>query len=172
MVILDADEQIVAMVRRHWFAMLRVTLGSILVALLPLILWAVFRMINVIPELSLRTEEMMLFFYVIFLIFVWMFYFLEWTDYYLDVWLVTNKRVIDIEQKGLFRREIISLHHDRIQDVTVITSGVIATLLNFGKVHVQTAGERRKIILHDAPDPEEVKRMILSRVPPHRYMSM
>ena len=167
MVILDTDEEIIATIRRHWFVMLKVTLGSMLVAILPLVAWFVLGKLGGMPSISLRTEEILIFFYIIFLIFVWMFYFLEWTDYYLDVWLLTNKRIIDIEQKGLFRRNIISLHHDRIQDVTVITHGVIATLLSFGKVHVQTAGERRKIMLKDAPHPEEVKRLIMSHVSSH-----
>lgn len=169
MVILDTDEHIIATIRRHWFVMIKVTFGSVLIAVLPLLAWMTFGYFDVLPELSLRTEEIMLFFYVVFLVFVWMFYFLEWTDYYLDVWLLTNKRVIDIEQKGLFRRDIISLQHDRIQDVSVITHGVIATLLGFGKIHVQTAGERRKIILKDAPNPEEVKRLIMSHIPPHHH---
>lgn len=161
MVVLDQDEQIISRVRRHWFVMVRSTLGTVFLAVLPLVLWTFVEDVSFLKTLTLHTKEITLFLYVIFLIFLWMFYFLEWTDYYLDVWIITNKRVIDVEQKGLFRREIISLRYDRIQDVTVITNGIIQTMFDFGKIHLQTAGEHRKIILKDAPQPELVKQMIL-----------
>lgn len=164
MVTLDTNEKIIGRVRRHWFVMLRATLGTFLLALLPIALWWGLGYINWDQKFSTYIKELMLFFYFIYLIFLWIFYFVEWTDYYLDMWLITDKRIIDIEQRGLFRREIISLRYDRIQDVTVVTNGIIQTLLGFGKIHLQTAGERRKIILKDAPAPEEVKRMILKEV--------
>src|SRR5690349_5744202 len=35
---------------------------------------------------------------------VWLVTFFEYVDYELDIWIVTNERIIDIEQKGLFNR--------------------------------------------------------------------
>jgi len=42
-------------------------------------------------------------------------------------------------------------------------AGVIPTLLNFGDLHIQTAGEdrNRMIILRDAARPQKVKEIIL-----------
>lgn len=162
MVSLDTDEKILHRIRRHWFVMLRVTVGSVCVALFPVLVWMVLSALGFEDARRIAHRELYLFLYVIGLIFIWMFYFLRWTDYYLDVWLITNKRIIDIEQRGIFRRKVTSITYDRIQDVTVVTDGVIQTLFHFGKIHLQTAGERRKIILRDAPMPEEVKKIILS----------
>lgn len=143
--------------------MFKATFGTVLMAIIPLALWQVLVYIGFIKNISLEIKEIVLFVYLMYIIFIWISYFIIWTDYYLDTWLITNKRVIDIEQLSLFRREVISLRYDRIQDVTVITNGIIQTVLNFGKIHLQTAGERRKIILHDAPNPEEVKQAILEQ---------
>lgn len=168
MVILDEGEEIVHVVRRHWFVMVLTTLGALMIAVLPWVLYLILHILHLIPALAVHVKEALLFFYVIFIIFVWMFYFLEWTDYYLDTWVITNKRVINIEQKGLFRREMISLHYNRVQDVTVTTEGVIRTLLDFGRIHLQTAGEVSHIILKDAPHPEEVKKIIMQEAQ-HRH---
>jgi uncharacterized membrane protein YdbT with pleckstrin-like domain len=92
---------------------------------------------------------------------VWIAFFVLWTDYYLDVWYVTNERIIAVEQKGLFWREIIDLRYEKVQDVTVEISGIISTLLDFGDLHVQTAGVGREIILRKAAKPDEAKRIIL-----------
>ncbi len=162
-VTLDSDEKILKKVRRHWFIMFKATFGAVLMAIIPFVLWQVLVYVDFVKNIPLEIKEIVLFVYIMYLVFIWISYFIIWTDYYLDIWLITNKRVIDVEQLGLFRREVISLRYDRIQDVTVITNGIIQTVLHFGKIHLQTAGERRKIILRDAPYPEEVKRAILEQ---------
>jgi hypothetical protein len=92
---------------------------------------------------------------------VWLFGFLEFTDYYLDVWIVTNERIINIEQKGLFTRVASELHLSAVQDVTSEVKGVLHTLLDYGHVHIQTAGERTRFIFKDIPKPEKVKEEII-----------
>lgn len=67
---------------------------------------------------------------------------LMWMDYYLDMWIITNERIIDIEQHGLFNREISEIPLHRVQDVTIQVRGIIETLLGFGTIRIQTAGER------------------------------
>ena len=74
--------------------------------------------------------------------FLWLYGFLLWIDYWLDVWIVTDERVINIEQKGLFSRSVSELHFYNVQDVTTSVRGVIPTLLNYGDVEVQTARGR------------------------------
>ena len=73
--------------------------------------------------------------------FFWSFFALLWTDYYLDVWVVTNHRVIDVEQLGLFNRTISSFRFDQIQDATVKVPGLLATLIKYGTVELRTASD-------------------------------
>ena len=84
-----------------------------------------------------------------------------WTDYYLDVWMVTDKRIIDIEQKSFFHRQTSVFRIERIQDITIETRGIIATLLNFGDIHVQTAGESQEFIMRGIANPKYMRRIIL-----------
>ena len=79
------------------------------------------------------------------------------TDYYLDTWIVTTRRVINIEQKGLFSRVISELHLNQVQDVTAETHGFIATILSYGHVYIQTAGTRERFEFKMVNDPVKVK---------------
>jgi uncharacterized membrane protein YdbT with pleckstrin-like domain len=84
-----------------------------------------------------------------------------WTNYYFDLWIVTNKRIIDVEQKGLFRREVSSLRLDNIQNIVIDMNGIMPTLLRYGNVHVHTAGASHEIfIIRTANDPEHIKNII------------
>lgn len=92
---------------------------------------------------------------------LWMIFFIEWTDYYLDFWVITNRRIVDAEQIGFFRRQVVSLGYEQIQDITVETKGFIRTIFNFGTLHIQTAGERNDIVISDAHFPEDARSLIL-----------
>lgn len=94
----------------------------------------------------------------------WLFSFMEFTDYYLDVWVVTNERVLSIEQKGLFTRVASELHLAAVQDVTSEVSGMAQTLMGFGTIQVQTAGENTRFTFKDIPHPEEVREQIVRLV--------
>ncbi len=94
----------------------------------------------------------------------WLFAFLQFTDYYLDVWIVTNERIINIEQKGLFTRVASELHLSAVEDTTSEVKGMFHTFLDYGQVHVQTAGERTRFIFKNIPHPEQVKEAIVKLV--------
>ena len=88
--------------------------------------------------------------------------FIMWTDYYFDVWIVTTERLIDIEQHGLFRRETSEFMLDKVQDITVEVPNMLGTLLKFGNVMIQTAGER-SFSIKEIPNIYEVKRIIMEQ---------
>jgi uncharacterized membrane protein YdbT with pleckstrin-like domain len=92
---------------------------------------------------------------------IWLFFFGQFIDYYLDIDIITNDRIIDIEQKGLFGRSISELDLTRVQDVHSEIKGIIATLFSFGNVTVQTAAEEKNFIFHQVPNPHRARQRIL-----------
>ena len=62
-------------------------------------------------------------------------------NYYLSIQIVTSERLIDIDQRGLFNREMNTLPIENIEDVTFKQNGFFGTVFNYGNVIVQTAGE-------------------------------
>ncbi len=75
--------------------------------------------------------------------------------------LVTNEHVVDIDQVTLFRRSVATLTLSRIQDVSAEVAGPAQTLLQYGTVTVQTAGQQEKFRFDYMPKPYEVEQYIL-----------
>jgi uncharacterized membrane protein YdbT with pleckstrin-like domain len=157
---LEKDEKVIRVVRKHWFAIVIQMAVSVILIFAPIIFFGIFESFIAINPTT-KNLFLFLFIYVVFLIFVWIFIFVSWLDYYLDVWVITNKRIIDIDQQGLFNREIASLRLDNVQDIKIEVFGIINTLLKIGNLHVQTASPNKEFILYQANRPEEVKRLIM-----------
>ena len=89
-------------------------------------------------------------------------FFIEWLDYWLDAWIITDLRIIDIEQKGLFHREASEFIISRVQDVTTTVPGLLATFFKFGNLTIQTAGEM-SFTAYSVPNLNEAKNLILAQ---------
>jgi len=155
-----AGEEVVIHLRRHWFVIFKIAVLYIGMFLLPLLLYVYFYFIT--PELLeseviIASLAVLLFSYYLCLL---VFGFTAWTDNYLDVWTVTNKRVISREQKGLFHRVTSELELEQIQDITHEEKGFWHTILNYGDVYIQTAGERGRFVFDDVPRPQQIARII------------
>jgi hypothetical protein len=82
-------------------------------------------------------------------------------SYYLDVYIVTDRRIVDINQKGFFSRDISELHLMQVQDVSAHVDGFFKTILHFGDVYIQTAGERENFVFQSIPHPYTVAKRII-----------
>ncbi|MEK7575709.1 MAG: PH domain-containing protein [Patescibacteria group bacterium] len=156
MIKLEEDEKIILEERKHWFILLAETFFLVLLAILPFALF-VFHWSKVPINLSL-----ILILISIWLLFLWIAFFVIWTDYYLDVFILTNKRIVKTEQNGFFNREASTLSLDKIQDVTMDVRGIIMTFLNIGNISIQTASESPEFIIKGLGNPEKIKEMIMN----------
>lgn len=156
-------EEILLVVRRHWFDILKQF--TVVFAMVALLVGSFFIFPLFFPTLAAREEDsikaLFLFAENIFAMMIWITFFLIWIDYYFDVWIVTNLRVVNVEQRGLFSRNVSELELERVQDVTTEVRGVIPTFLNYGDVFVQTAGERERFQFRQVPDPYYIKDMVM-----------
>lgn len=154
------NEEVLRIIHRHWFNIALHYLGGLLLTLLVFSAYAVLPAI--FPDLFLSVHPSLFYFSVnSFVLAVWIYAFLVWIDYYFDVWIITNERIVNIEQKGLFAREVSELKFSRVQDVTSVVDGFVPTILNFGDVYVQTAAEQERFVFRQIPDPYAVKDMIM-----------
>ena len=156
---LQADEKIITSVHKHWFVMFKTMLAFFILILLPPILLTFLPLLtsNLDPNLLVPATN---FFLALYMIILFLTLFLFWMDYYLDMWIITDRRIIAVEQKGLFRREIAEILLPRVQDVTLEISGIIETFLKFGTIRIQTAGER-EFTIDNIPRLYEIKDIIL-----------
>jgi len=103
--------------------------------------------------------EIVILFIILFLLFT---VFIVWVHYYLDAYIITNERVMSVDQVDFFNRKIAEADVGNIEDVEVVVGGFFATLLNFGDVRIQTAGaDSRTLFFNDIPDPYQAKNIIL-----------
>lgn len=79
--------------------------------------------------------------------------------WYLDCYIITDKKIIDIDQKGIFRRTVAEIELRDIQEAIYEVNGPLETLFGFGTVKVSTAGSGM-IVMEKVPRPEDVKRLI------------
>jgi len=92
-------------------------------------------------------------------------------DYFLDIWIVTDKHIVDIQQKALFFRIIAKQEISRIQDVTAEVKGVLPTIFNYGHVYIQTAGTQERFTFSQVPDPYGIVAQILKTLEADRKRS-
>ena len=165
MIHLEGKEVIAKVVRKHWFVFVAQAILPLLFFLFifPLVLVALAGSFFFPEGAALipgNVVALALFIDALVTLITWLAIFILWTNYYLDYWVITDRRIIDVNQIGLFNREISSFRLDRIQDITIDVQGVLAHLLNYGDIHVQTAGEDHDFLIKGVPHPEKLKHLV------------
>jgi uncharacterized membrane protein YdbT with pleckstrin-like domain len=160
----ESGEQVMFEVRKHWFILMAHMFWGFVAILLPALVYAIASELPIIISAPGNTLILFFFFYALWLIGVLVFLTYIWTDYYLDVWIITNRRIIDIDQQGFFSRENATMQLSKIQDITTSVDGFFPTLIGYGMVRVQTAGYDREFIMHGVKNPNHTRDMIESAV--------
>ena len=97
----------------------------------------------------------------IFYLGIGLFYYTYLVNYYLDLLVITNDRLLHIEQEGIFARTISEVDLYKIQDITSSIEGFLPSMLNYGDLLIQTAGALEKFYITNIPDPEHLRQKIL-----------
>ena len=162
MVEIDENEHIVQIIWDHWFVLVGKVITLMLALIFPILAILVFNLIPVEQVLVIAGSVFVLkiFFVTLWLIIVWIVGWNVWTNYFLNVLIITDIRLFDITQKGFFRRQSASFRIDHIQNIVVDQTGIISSLLNFGTVRFETAGENINFVAKYIPSPYEVKKLI------------
>jgi len=80
--------------------------------------------------------------------------FMIWT---INVYIVTDKRLLHIEHDTIFKKTVLETPLDRILNVSFRTTGFFSTLFHFGDVLVQVVGLDQPLIMQNVPSPAHVK---------------
>lgn len=154
---LKPEEKIIIAVHRHWWVVTRRFTLVMLLLIVPIIVLA---FLGFLPQ---KFTGFVLYFLILYLLIILFAAFRIWIDYWLDEWIITSERIIDIEQTGLFRREVSEIPFSRVQDITIKIPGFLATVFKFGNITIQTAGEQ-SFFITEIPRVYEVKDAILNQI--------
>ncbi len=153
---MQSNERSVLVVRKHWFIFLKEVFG---VALGTIAVWTV---LGVFIKVSSFPAEVLVFWQALSILLGILTAFVIWTNYFLDMWVVTNKRILHVDQIKLFSRMVAATRIDRVQDVKAKVSGFIPTILGYGNLQVQTAGtQTTQMLIQGIPNPNQVRQVIL-----------
>jgi len=82
-----------------------------------------------------------------------------WINWHFSVFIVTDQRLIQITQKGLFSRSVVDMGLGQIQMINYQVSGLIQTMLGFGTIMMQTyVGD---LVIHEIPHPAAIQKKLL-----------
>lgn len=158
---LHPDEEIVALGVRHWLPLVGFVLAIILLGVAPIIGTELLKSHNqsffawaTIYENHLAILE------ACWILWLLMGFAVTWTNHYLDVLVVTSKRLIDIDQLSLFHRDIAEVRIENIEDIQIVVPGFLASWLGYGTLKIQTAGEDVEFMVRNLRDPETLKQTI------------
>ncbi len=156
----EKEEKVFLLIRKHWFNYVPFA-GIGLIMIIPAILGIYYFFVysQSIDGLLGISFIMLMSMYLLFAIGLQLYGFVS---YYLDVYIVTDRRIVDIDQAGFFHRQISELHLHQVQDVNARINGIFPTLLHFGDVLIQTAGERENFQFLSIPNPYLVAKRIIN----------
>jgi uncharacterized membrane protein YdbT with pleckstrin-like domain len=159
-----ADEHVVFFLRRHWVFFISQFISFMIMGFLPVVGYILLSAFS--PEIlaGVFSRPALILLASSFYLLMFMSLLTKFVDYYLDVWVVTNDRILNVEQHGLFSRTVSELDLSKVQDVTSEVHGFWASVFGYGNVAIQTAGEKERFIFEQVPGPDEVRKQLLELV--------
>jgi Bacterial PH domain len=96
---------------------------------------------------------------------------MEWLNHELDMYVVTNNRIIWIEQVAFLNRVVSECNLAQIQEVNSSTQWLFSNILNYGTLTLQTAGRGTHFTMEFCPDILNCSRAVLNVVDTYRDAS-
>ena len=149
------DETVVKFVREHIWALVRrmmIPAGLLIGMMIAAVL------INSILPLSVLVDVILVAIGLL-ILGVSFYVFIDWHD---DFYVVTNKRVVHVDQIPGIRQKLEEAPLSTIQEIQFARNSIIAHLLDFGDLRVETFGG--SVAMKDIPRPEEVKSLIFREI--------
>lgn len=158
--LLVADEHIVVIVRKHIIGLIFIYLQSLLglIAVLSILFFAAPDIFNNLQSQSNRIFVALILLGVTVLV---LYLFVATYVYRQSRLLVTDKNLIQINQQSLFIRKVSRLSMSNVEDVSADQRGILATIFNYGTLHIQTAGERPNFDFKYCPTPNHYADLVL-----------
>ena len=150
-------EEVLKVVKRHWIVFVMLWLYFLLWLMITIIIywifwfWVWWNLINIV---------------------IWLFFslflFVEWLNHELDMYVITNNRIIWIEQIAFLNRAVSECNLWQIQEVNSKTSWLLANIFNYWVLSIQTAWNKTTLKMTFCPDSIQTSRKILNIVDNYR----
>jgi hypothetical protein len=156
------DERLVLQIRRYWLTFVPTLIIFTILFLLPFIISIAARIL--LPDLTPLSDTIRLLLTLtgsVYCLLILLIFYSSFVVFHLDLSIITNERLVDMEQKGLFSRVISEMDLYQVQDVTTEIKGVFPSVFNYGTLIVENASATVKFVLHKVKDPNKLREIIL-----------
>ena len=150
------DEEVLFIFRKHPIVMRK----GLIVASLGLLIGPLYTLIltyaqpNNLPSMTFFFGSMAISFVLAVILFL-----PSWIGWHISVFIVTDQRLIQITQKGLFHRSVVDMGLTQIQMVNYQVAGLAQTLFGFGTIMMQTfVGD---LVIHTVHHPATIQKKLL-----------
>ncbi len=83
--------------------------------------------------------------------------FLLW---FFNVYIITDERIIDVDFLSMIYKNISTAKTENIQDVTKKSSGIMATIFDYGTILIQTSATKNEFEFDHVPHPARVAKLL------------
>ena len=149
------DEKVFVFSRRHFidylfFAIILSVLAIIPIVVLPLILTGTFNfsILNDVYSKDIIILVAASYYLILDVVFL-----TSWVIHYYDAIIITDERIVEITQAGLFSRKINELEYGQIEDVVCKITGFLSTIFEVGDIEIQTAGPEKNFVMRRVSQP-------------------
>jgi uncharacterized membrane protein YhaH (DUF805 family) len=148
----EPREELYFILRRHPITNLGWMITSIIMAFAPLIAMKIavdmqINFFNLIPP------EYQIVAIIIWYLVTMLFAFESFLIWYFNVYIITRKRLIDVDFTGFWGKRISEASYDNVEDVSYSTNKFWHILFNYGDIFMQTAAEQTEFEFHAVPKP-------------------
>ncbi len=149
----DREEEVLLLLRRHLVTNVPWVIVAMVVSLVPLFA-------QVVPGLELLPVRFQLVGAAAWYLLVLGYVLQNFLDWYFNVFIVTDERVIDVDFYSLIYKRVSAAKILDLEDVTFSQVGTLRAFLDYGSVFMQTAGAKREFEFEEVPHPRKVAAFI------------
>ncbi len=161
----DKDEKVFIVARKDISTNFWWIMELIIVGLSPFFLIYIFSYLkeNKIIQIEIPFSIIIIFLLVLYSI-IFTIAVMRFTQWYYNVFIVTNKRIIYYIFKPLTGYKTSEANLQRIQDVSESVKGILPTFFDYGDLVIQTAGERVSFRIKQVPRPTWLRDTIIDLI--------
>lgn len=136
-------ERVLFVFRRHMIAVRKgfyLLIVPLLITSIPPLIWSYNIELFLLPLIGLGLGFVM-----------FLYHYILW---YFSIYIVTNQRIRQVTQKGIFGKEVIDLRLSKVQNISYNIPGFSGELFHYGTIIIQTfVGD---LVIHNVEHPEKI----------------
>ncbi len=158
----DSDEEILYILRKSFITNYKWVIMSIVFIALPFLAVRALLTVDFLPANLIAIAN------AFWLLFVFGFVFANYANWFFNVYIITSKKLVDMDFVGLLYKNISETPLTNVEDVTSNISGTFGTIFNIGDVRIQTAAEQKEFDFELVNQPSRIRDIISDLVIHHR----